>query len=182
MGRLGVAAGLSCVVATVAGCGSTGAPSGTVTNASGPSSSGPNPALQFAKCMRAHGVSNFPDPSGGGIEITPSLAQSPAFQTAQKACQRYLPNKGQPPATAPGERAAAVAFAKCMRTHGEPDFPDPLLTPPSGTPGPEEAIISLRGMTFELGAGLSPRSPAFRQAASDCGLKLPAFGVAKAAP
>ena len=45
-----------------------------------------------AECMRAHGVSNYPDPSfpsGGGIEsFVPSSvdAGSPAFQRAAKAC------------------------------------------------------------------------------------------------
>lgn len=168
--------------AAMAGCGSTGAPSGTVTNAGSPTPGGANPALEFAKCMRAHGVSDFPDPSGGGIQISPTLAQSPAFQTAQKACSSYLPNKGQPPGTAPGERAAAVAFAKCMRTHGEPDFPDPLISAPSSPPAGEVAIIDLHGMTFELGPGFNPRSPAFLQAASDCGVKLPRGNVAKVAP
>jgi hypothetical protein len=49
--------------------------------------------LKFAECMRAHGVSNFPDPpagSGGGpvkLNINP---QSPQFQSAQRACQKLL--------------------------------------------------------------------------------------------
>jgi hypothetical protein len=50
--------------------------------------------LHFSQCMRAHGVTNFPDPafgSGGGARIGfgPSSGinpQSPAFQAAQKAC------------------------------------------------------------------------------------------------
>lgn len=163
----------------MAGCGSTGAPSGTVTNAASPSSSGANPALQFAKCMRAHGVSNFPDPSGGGIQLTPGLAQSPAFQTAQKACQRYLPNKGQPPVTAPGERAAALAFAECMRTHGVPNFPDPLVSRPSSPPAGAVALLDLHGMAFQLGPATNPGSPAFQHAMSDCGVKPP---TAKGAP
>jgi hypothetical protein len=53
-------------------------------------------ALAHAQCMRQHGVPNFPDPtvssiggaivqSSGGIGINP---RSPAFQQAQKICQR----------------------------------------------------------------------------------------------
>jgi hypothetical protein len=163
-----------------AGCGSTGAPSGTVTNAGAPGPNGQGAALQFAKCMRANGVSNFPDPSGGGIQISPTISSSPAFGSAQKACNKYLPNAGQPPVTSAADQQRALAFAKCMRSHGEPDFPDPTVRAPSGSPGPDQAIISLRGMTFELGPGISPLSPAFQQAASDCGIKLPRFGKAKA--
>jgi hypothetical protein len=168
------------VVLCAAGCGSTGAPSGTVTNAQAPGPNGKSAALQFATCMRANGVSNFPDPSGGGIQITPAISSSPAFHTAQQKCSKYLPNAGQPPVTSPADRQKAVAFAECMRAHGEPDFPDPTLSAPSGTPGPNQAIISLRGMTFELGPGINPASPAFQQAASDCGIRLPRFGAAKA--
>jgi len=164
-------AALGCVA--LAGCGSTGAPSGTVTNAGSPSGKSPNQALQFARCMRAHGVSTFPDPNGNGIAITPAIAQSPAFPNAQNACKQYLPNGGAPPVTAPGDRAAALAFAKCMRTHGVPGFPDPLTSVPSSPLQGAVAIISLHGMTFQLGSGLDPRSPAFQQAASDCGIKLP---------
>lgn len=49
-------------------------------------------ALRQSECMRAHGVSNYPDPTfppGGGVESSiPSSvdANSPAFQSAQKAC------------------------------------------------------------------------------------------------
>lgn len=175
MSRLGVLAALPglAVALALAGCGSTGAPSGTVTNAGSPSGKSPNQALQFAQCMRAHGVSNFPDPNGNGIQITPAIAKSPAFKTAQNACKRYLPNGGAPPATAPGERAAALAFSKCMRTHGVPDFPDPLTKAPSSPPAGSVAIIDLHGMAFELGPGLDPRSPAFQQAASACGIRPP---------
>jgi hypothetical protein len=159
--------------AALAGCGSTGAPSGTVTNAGSPSGKTPQQALQFSQCMRAHGVSNFPDPNGNGIQITPAIAQEPAFRPAQNACKKYLPNGGVPPVTAPGDRAAALAFAKCMRRHGVSSFPDPLTHVPSSPPAGAVAIISLHGMTFELGTGLDPRSPAFQHAASGCGIKLP---------
>lgn len=181
MGAPRVLAALPCVTAAVAlaGCGSTGAPSGTVTNAAGPSGKSYDQGLALARCMRAHGVSNFPDPTGHGIQITPSIAQSPAFKTAQTACKKYLPNGGQPPVTAPGERAAALAFAKCMRSHGVPDFPDPLTSAPSSPPPGRVAILELHGMAFEMGSGIDPRSPAFQHAASDCGIKLP---NAKAAP
>jgi hypothetical protein len=68
-------------------------------------------ALKFSKCMRSHGVTNFPDPqsSSGGAHITLKIKassgldpSSPIFQTAQKACQGNLP---PPPAGGPTKAA-----------------------------------------------------------------------------
>jgi hypothetical protein len=95
-------------------------------------------------------------------------ARSPAFQSAQRACRQFLPNKGVPPATDPPERAAALAFARCMRAHGISQFPDPALTPPT-RPG---AVFVLRGMVFAFTTPPDPNSPAFRQAADACGVRL----------
>jgi hypothetical protein len=56
----------------------------------------PAKALNFSKCMRTHGLRDFPDPgANGGIQIrgTPGSdlnPNSPAFQAAQKACQPIL--------------------------------------------------------------------------------------------
>jgi len=62
-------------------------------------------ALAFSACMRAHGVSNFPDPQiethGGAVQLRLQASagagldpNSPIFQSAQKACQGDLPAKG----------------------------------------------------------------------------------------
>ena len=93
-------------------------------------------ALKYAGCMRAHGLSGFPDPTVGsnglpGFSINGNAnsdlnPQSSQYQTAQKSCKSDLPDLGP---TTPAERAAANAealkYAECMRSHGEPDFPDP---------------------------------------------------------
>lgn len=131
-------------------------------------------SLKFSDCMRAHGVSNFPDPSaGGGISLGPGLnPQSPSFQAAQKACSKYQPTGGGPPKMSASERRKAVKFAACMRANGEPDFPDPTLG--SATPSGSSPILALRGMFFQLPPGLNPVSPAFQQAASRCGVRPPA--------
>ncbi|HYB30082.1 MAG TPA: hypothetical protein VEF89_25975 [Solirubrobacteraceae bacterium] len=75
-------------MAVPAGCGSTGAPSGTVTNPPGE----PNLALQYAQCMRANGLPTFPDPGPNGIQfpLGSPILRSPAFRRAQKACQKYV--------------------------------------------------------------------------------------------
>ena len=47
--------------------------------------------LRLAKCMRAHGVPNFPDPTSRGLTFSPSSGidlNSPAFLAAQKICQK----------------------------------------------------------------------------------------------
>jgi hypothetical protein len=125
-------------------------------------------AAKFSACMRAHGVENFPDPSsGGGISIGPSSGidpESPTFQAAQQACQKLLPNGGQPsPQQLAKAQQQTLAFSACMRAHGVKDFPDPNFS--GGT------------ITMKLRAGqggdLNPNSPLFRRAQSACRGKLP---------
>jgi hypothetical protein len=52
-------------------------------------------ALKHSTCMRAHGITNFPDPNtrGGGISISLNGLDpnSPQFQAAQQACEKYQP-------------------------------------------------------------------------------------------
>jgi hypothetical protein len=53
-------------------------------------------ALRFVACMRAHGLSTFPDPqvNSGGIELQlPKGLQpnSPVFRAAQQACKKLMP-------------------------------------------------------------------------------------------
>lgn len=51
--------------------------------------------LAFSTCMRAHGIEDFPDPSGGGLPRIRHLGDldptSPAFQAAYEACKELLP-------------------------------------------------------------------------------------------
>lgn len=136
-----------------------------------------NDMLQLSQCMRVHGVPNFPDPSpSGGIRLSPGMGvdpRSPAFQTAQKACAKYAPagKLGGKPTEADRERA--VAFAKCMRSHGEPNFPDPTFGAPPALGKGGGAAIAFNGMVFRLGNAVDPGSPAFNRAMSACGLRPP---------
>ncbi len=155
--------------AALAGCGATGQPSGTATGGASPAPGGKTRDLAFSECMRSHGVTNFPDPTGNGLQIPADVnAQSPAFQAAQHACRQFLANGGAPPATRPRDRAAAVALAKCMRSHGVPQFPDPAFTPPRNAP----SLLALRGMVFAIPTSVDPKSPAFEQAIRACGKGL----------
>lgn len=53
--------------------------------------------LKLARCMRAHGITDFPDPNSNGqmqIKISPGSQlnpNNPQFQAAQKACGSKLP-------------------------------------------------------------------------------------------
>lgn len=51
--------------------------------------------IKFANCMRAHGVTKFPEPNSSGREtITGSSGinpNSPTFQSAMQSCQHLLP-------------------------------------------------------------------------------------------
>ena len=162
-------AGLVFAAAVVAGittaCSSSSSPSHASGQASGQASSSGG-ALAFSACMRSHGVPNFPDPTANGLEIPANInARSPAFKASQQACRQFLPNKGEPPATDPHDRAAALAFAVCMRAHGFSGFPDPALTPPRAA-----MVLVLRGMVFAFSTPIDPKAPAFRQAATACRL------------
>jgi hypothetical protein len=53
--------------------------------------------LKMAKCMRAHGIADYPDPMtvGGGVSIArPPDANTPQFKAAQQACRAFRPGPG----------------------------------------------------------------------------------------
>jgi hypothetical protein len=85
--------------------------------------------------MRSHGVPSFPDPgSSGQIRVDPrKLAESgidvdsPRFKRAARACLRLQPKGARATARQPtaAQQQAMLRFARCMRSHGVPNFPDP---------------------------------------------------------
>ena len=170
---------LGCVLALSA-CGSSSS-SGT-----GPGgSAGQNQGIQFADCMRSHGVSNFPDPgAGGGIQIPTGSGinpQSPAFQSAQHDCARYLPGPESIGHASESQKLMMLKESQCMRKHGFSTFPDPTSKAPQ--PGTGFAIAFGRPGSFIAIPQALVGSPGFEQAAGACG--LPGVGPhsqAKAAP
>jgi hypothetical protein len=121
---------------TSAGCGSN-APSETATASSASSTAttsiaadkkltARDKAVKFAECIRAHGVSDFPDPNAKnqfeyGVSVSPAV-----WKRATTACKDL-----QPPGTLSGKRTpkqqtAALRFAQCIRDNGVRDFPDPV--------------------------------------------------------
>jgi len=140
------------------------------------SASSDAPGVRFAQCMRAHGVPNYPDPGSAGSG--PSFAGSgldvgsPAFKGAQQACAKFAVGLPGAPTLSASRRRALVAFARCMRAHGVPSFPDPLLTAPSAPTG-GTSILDLHGAIFELPAGTDLHSPALKRAGDECGAHAP---------
>jgi hypothetical protein len=128
--------------------------------------------------MRAHGVPNFPDPSSadGGVQLSGSgvNSQSPAFQSAQSACQKLLPG-GLPgrEGGSPTRIEQGVKLAECMRAHGLRSFPDPTPSPPSTLPAPDAVFLGGPDGAFSLTESMV-QSPAFKQAAATCGFPFPA--------
>jgi hypothetical protein len=87
-------------------------------------------AVRFADCMRTHGISDFPDPSTEPRQYKNAFeTKSPAFRSALMSCQHLLPGGGvqhsQPDVRTQAQKAAILAFARCLRSHGFPNFPDP---------------------------------------------------------
>jgi hypothetical protein len=119
---------------------------------------------KFSACMRKHGVTNFPDPNGqgliqfgSGMGIDPN---SPTFKSARSACDKLLPNGGQPtPAQQAQRQQQLLAFSKCMRAHGIEDFPDP-----------SSGGLQLRGGP---GSDLNPNNSQFQAAQKACQGNLP---------
>jgi hypothetical protein len=154
----------------VAQLGSTTTPSSSTASATSPQENG---AVAFARCMRSHGVRNWPDPpSRGAAARKPTLQQlgvsNSQFQAAQRACQHLLPNGGLPPNQAERRQitAQALKFSRCVRAHGVPSFPDP------GSDGriPDPASL-----------GIDQGSPKFEAANQACGQYRPAYLPSNAA-
>jgi hypothetical protein len=132
-------------------------------------------ALAYSRCMRSHGVPNFPDPKqvGGGIQVSGSASginpQSPLFRSAQQSCRHLLPGGGQPPTHAGQQQQLArmLHISQCMRAHGISGFPDPTLAPPSSRAG-YSAIRSNGVAWLAIPDSIDVRSPAFAQAAAVC--------------
>ena len=113
-------------------------------------------ALQYAACMRSHGVPDFPDPTvqngSVGFSITAGDGvdqNSPQYQSARQACSSL--RGGGTANSGSGNLAKELKFAQCMRSHGVPDFPDPN-----------------KNGGFSGTSTVNPSSPTFQNAQSTC--------------
>jgi hypothetical protein len=141
-------AALALLAAACSGSPSPSASSGGSPNAAG--SSGSPSAVAYSACMRSHGVPNYPDPDSSG-QLPKTDAQilgvsSTQYQAAQQACQPLLPTHGSlqqqeyqcmqnndcPPTLVQQMMTGDIKLARCMRSHGVPNFPDPTNGGSSG--------------------------------------------------
>jgi hypothetical protein len=124
----------TCAVA-LAACGTSKAPARKGT--------GDTKQYAAARCMRSHGVPNFPDPGpdgGNPVAATPgsntiTIAgipfSGPAFTNAEKVCDPL--GLGSPrPAISEHQKEQLIAFAECMRHHGLTKWADPTFPPGGG--------------------------------------------------
>jgi hypothetical protein len=177
--RLLSAAAAVAAVITIGACGSsapngstapsrTSSPTGASTSAATGSSStsSTSSTLAFSNCMRSHGVPNFPDLASNGIKIEASgqtlsvngvAVNAPAFVAARQKCRKYLPTQQTTPTEAAQQRQRGLEFAKCMRSHGVRNFPDP------------QTVSSHNGNQVARLPAVIFQSPAFKAAANACG-------------
>jgi hypothetical protein len=175
-GILAVAAGLA--LSTAACSGSTSSAAGTASTGStasasstastgtgGASSAYISDKLGLARCLRTHGVPNYPDPNAAGQEPPDSkqLISTPQGQAAVGACG-YWGSRIHNEVAAQNQAVLAeyVRFAQCMRTHGLPNFPDPVYAG-----GRVEFVLSASQ------DGFAPHSPQVLAKAHECEHVLP---------
>jgi hypothetical protein len=165
-----------------AACGGSPSPAGSSPDASG--STDPASAVAYSHCMRSQGVPNYPDPGGGGTLPKVSAQQlgvsSSQLQAAQRACQHLLPATGGllnasslrqceltgdcPQALVRQALNEGLSFARCMRSHGVPSWPDPT-TDSEGRPYFD---LSAHGFSRQ-----QAHSPQIRAKVNECEHEMP---------
>jgi len=103
-------------------------------------------AVAYSACMRSHDVPNYPDPGSDG-NLPKGTAQdfgvsNSQYQAAERACRHLLPNSDTrftasltqclmtgdcPHAVVQQALTEGLNFARCMRNHGVPNWPDPTV-------------------------------------------------------
>jgi hypothetical protein len=127
-------AALAMVALIGAGCSNESDENGSAGNTNARQEQG----VKFARCMRDHGVSEFPDPdASGGLTIDGVLNGSsldpstPVWKEAIAACRDLQPPgfTGDKDVSA-AEQETRLEFAQCIRDNGVEDFPDPARGEP----------------------------------------------------
>jgi hypothetical protein len=163
-----LAAALACLALVAAACSSPASPG---TGAGPAGGSAKHSELAYSRCMRAHGITGFPDPNAQGeiaLNGDPGTAldpKSPQFKAANNACKSLLPPRHTlTPAQQAKARAQALKYSRCMRAHGISDFPDP----------DNQGGIQLQP---KRGGDLDPNNPQYQAADKACKSLMPGGGA-----
>lgn len=126
--------------------------------------------------MRAHGVTNFPDPtSSGGLSYQGSTS-APAFKSAQTACASLEPHKvvssaaNETPQQAAQDHAQLLRWATCMRHRGYPELPDPKIGTPQPMGGQGGTVLGWGATYLQIPVAYDAHSQAFLNTAKTCGI------------
>jgi hypothetical protein len=173
--RTAALATVTCMAVLAAACGGGPAPAASATW-----STREQAALAYARCMRSHGVPDFPDPDsngnfhlsnnqqGGGSRGSASNSDSgqesnavSSQETAANQVCNHLLDVGPQMNAAQQQHTLGqlVKYAQCMRARGVPNFPDPHTT--SG------GIGAPSGIGFDL-SGIDMHSPQYQAASHAC--------------
>ena len=132
-------------------------------------------ALAYSRCMRSHGVRNFPDPNSSGAIPKISWQQlgvsSTVFLSAQNHCRYLLPNGGSGPSQTQVRQimSGLLKFAQCMRSHGVSNWPDPVIDA-GGNP------------EFYLAGKINQNSPQIKSKINECVHWIPSFAISPGNP
>ena len=138
-----VIAVITLTLLTAACSGSGAAPAGSRSSPGTAASARSPSVLAYSGCMRSVGIRNYPDPDSSG-QLPKTDAQvlgvsNAQYRAAQQACRHLLPTGGSPtqqdaqcmqnndctPALVQQMMTVDLKLARCMRSHGVPNFPDP---------------------------------------------------------
>ncbi len=114
-----------------------------------------------ALCTAAALVSGLLIAGCGGGSGSPTVAAAPGATAAGSTPLTGGGAAGSGPSTPAALETDALAYSKCMRSNGVPNFPDPQ-------PGGD--------FEFQRGSGLDPSSSAFKAAQAKCLKLLPGGG------
>jgi len=121
--------------------------------------------LTYSRCMRAHGVPDFPilKQGPGGSLVHPvrppaGMLTSPGYDAAFRACLKLAVAGGGSPARYRAMALKGLTQAECMRAHGITGYPSPGALD-GGLHEPDASAI-----------GLDTHTPQFAAAARTCGM------------
>ncbi len=167
--RARVAAVITVMAAALlaAACGGSPSSTGSGGSPTAGGSANSSSAVAYSRCVRSHGVPDFPDPDSNGQIPKPAAVRAlrrvgdSRAKAATYACANLNPAGQASPILTAQEQQDYLKAAACMRSHGFSNFPDPTF--PGGH-------VNLPRIPSSIDA----KSRQFTQAAQTCTKLIPA--------